>query len=279
MKKLSLSILFLLFTFLISAEDQPDIQENNRTHDANRQNATEIPVKQHFVQLKFGIGADFEGTAGRTINEYTDDLDFSMLRNQFGVSLGIDFGWIVFNKKAGKGAGNLCLGFGFEIQYWAPTTHLSQGDNISILWFMQDVTYIYSHYMRVPVTLNLSSEFDVNAGSLKSAGPFFSFGFNNNIFAFSYDSDNENTQKGLDMALDKNLERYKVSGTWILGLAMVFDNNWIVNALIGGDFGSNKEYSYLVLWHYESDDNIQNKYGKILYGHHEFLMFETGYRF
>ena len=276
MKKLSLLIIFLLFTSLISAEDQAYIQENSGIYSTNRQNAAEIPEKRHFVQLKFGIGADFEGTAGRTINEYTDDLEFSMLRNQFGVSLGIDFGWIVFNKKEGKGAGNLCLGFGFEMQYWAPTTYLSPEDNIT-QW--KDVNYIYSHYMRVPVTLNLSYEFDVNAGTLKSAGPLFSFGLNNNIFAFSYDSDNENTQKKLDMALNKNLEHYKISGTWMIGLTMVFDNNWILNASIGGDFGSSKGDSYLVLWHYESDDNIQNKYSKILYGHHEFLMFETGYRF
>lgn len=271
MKKLTIPIFLLLFASILSAANQPDIPGNGGF------SGTESGEKERFVQLKFGIGADFEGTAGRPADEDTATIDYTMLRNQLGASLGIDFGWIVFDKKEGEGAGTLWLGFGFDIQYWAPTTYISSGER-NTYRDSEKIDYIYSHYMRVPVTLNLSYEFRVNAGTLRRTGPLFSFGLNNNIFAFSYNSEDENIKKRLDAALDKNLERYKISGTWSIGLTMVFESSWIINAFIGGDFGNKESGSYLDLYNSEPYKE-QSKYTITLYGHHEFLMFETGYRF
>ena len=50
-----------------------------------------------------------------------------------------------------------------------------------------------------------------------------------------------------------------------------------MNAFIGGDFGNEESKSYLDINNDEFEE--KGKYGLTLYGHHEFLMFETGYRF
>ena len=181
-------------------------------------------------------------------------------------------GWKIFQKTEGKGAGDLCLGFGFDLQYWVPTTHMSPDNHVQSSNF-DEMNYIYSHYMRVPVTLNISYEFKVNAGAIRRVGPLFSLGMNNNIFYFSYSTDQEGEQEYWDYRFDEGISHWKVSGTWELGMGMVFENNWILNTSIGGDFGSQNIRSYLLY------GKTGTKYDKILYDHHEFLMFETGYRF
>lgn len=312
MKKLSCFFLLLLFAFLLAAEEYADdsiiithnpeypdapapsenqpeaqVQDEPRTETPVRnenqvngslnnedpadktQNETENHEVPYFTQFKFGLGADFEGTAGRPLIE---EARFAMLRNQLGISLGFDFGWIVFQKTEGKGAGDLCLGFGFDLQYWVPTTHMSPDNHVESTNF-DEMNYIYSHYMRVPVTLNISYEFKVNAGPIRRVGPLFSLGMNNNIFYFSYSTDREGEQEYWDYRFDEMISHWKVSGTWELGIGMVFENNWILNASIGGDFGSQNIRTYLLY------GKNCNKYDLILYDHHEFLMLETGYRF
>ena len=293
MKKLSCFFLLLFFASFLYAEEEisvtvvhssdnvvvqtseeiqpaePAVQSENPADE--QQNEAESPVAPHFVQFKFGLGADFDGVAGRPIIE---EARYAMLRNQLGISLGFDFGWIVFQQTEGKGAGDLCLGFGFDFQYWVPTEHMSPDNRVSSSHF-DEINYIYSHYMRAPVTLNISYEFKVNAGAIRRVGPLFSIGMNNNIFYFSYSTDNESEQKSWDYRFDKEISHWKVSGTWELGIGMVFENNWILNASIGGDFGSQNIRSYLLY----GKTGLPDKYVYTLYDHHEFLMFETGYRF
>ena len=313
MKKLSYFFLLLLFAFPLAAEeyeddsiiithnpeypdppapseDQPEakVQDEPQTEtpvrnenqvngsvnnedpaDKEAPNETENHEVPYFTQFKFGLGADFDGVAGRPLIE---EARFAMLRNQLGISLGFDFGWKVFQKTSGKGAGDLCLGFGFDLQYWVPTTHMSPDNHVDSTNF-DKMNYIYSHYMRVPVTLNISYEFKVNAGPIRRVGPLFSLGMNNNIFYFSYSTDQEGEQEYWDYRFDEGINHWKVSGTWELGIGMVFENNWILNASIGGDFGSQNIRSYLLY------GKNGNKYDLILYDHHEFLMLETGYRF
>ena len=290
MKKLSYFFLLLFFaSFLYAEEDvsvtvihssdnitvqqqeetQPPAESNlSKSNSDEQQNESENSETPHFVQFKFGLGADFEGVASRPVIE---EAVYAMLRNQLGISVGFDFGWKVFQKTDGKGAGDLCLGFGFDLQYWAPTTHISS-DGLPPYDYLKGLNYIYSHYMRVPVTLNISYEFKVNAGAIRRVGPLFSIGMNNNIFYFSYSVDDENKNKW-DSMLDKDISHWKVSGTWELGIGMIFENNWILSASIGGDFGSQNIRSYLLY------GKTGTKYDKILYDHHEFLMLETGYRF
>ncbi|MBO4711663.1 hypothetical protein J5681_07095 [bacterium] len=312
MKKVFLFLILLLFAFLLAAEeygddsiiithnpeyldppapaeDKPEakvqdeprtetpVQNENQVNESVKnenpadktQNETENHEVPYFTQFKFGLGADFDGLAGRPLIE---EARFAMLRNQLGISLGFDFGWMVFQKTSGKGAGDLCLGFGFDLQYWVPTTHMSTDNHVDSTDF-DDMNYIYSHYMRVPITLNISYEFKVNAGAIRRVGPMFSLGMNNNIFYFSYSTDQEGEEEYWDYRFDEMISHWKVSGTWELGIGMVFENNWILNASIGGDFGSQNIRSYLLY------GKNGNKYDLILYDHHEFLMLETGYRF
>lgn len=267
MKKLSFLLLLLLFSSLIAAEKQPaaPIQnENTMVHNGQTE-------KKRFTQFKFGLGADFEGMAGRPL---TEDLRYTTLRNQLGISLGFDFGWIVFQKTEGKGNGNLCLGFGFDLQYWVPTTHTSPDNHTSSSDY-DEMNYIYSHYMRFPLTLNMGYEFKVKAGTLRRVGPLLSLGINNNFFAFSYSTKDEHRQEYWEKKYNKEISHWKVSGTWELGIGMVFDNNWILNASIGGDFGNQDLRSHL----FSGKTENKSKYVYTLYDRHEFLMFETGYRF
>ncbi len=298
MKKLFYFFLLLLFAFLLAAEEydedsiiithhseyldtsdqleapvqnenQAETPVQNEKHTDEQENNAENHEIPYFTQFKFGLGADFDGVAGRPLIE---EARFAMLRNQLGISLGFDFGWKIFQKTEGKGAGDLCLGFGFDLQYWVPTTHMSPDNHVQSSNF-DEMNYIYSHYMRVPVTLNISYEFKVNAGAIRRVGPLFSLGMNNNIFYFSYSTDQEGEQEYWDYRFDERINHWKVSGTWELGIGMVFENNWILNTSIGGDFGSQNIRSYLLY------GKTGTKYDKILYDHHEFLMFETGYRF
>ena len=250
MKKFSCFWLLFLFVFLLPAQEPQataPVQDNPLSQQPDK---TENKEKSYFVQLKFGLGADFEGMPG---NPVIDDARDAPLRNQLGISTGLDFAWIIFQQTKSKGAGDLLIGFGFDFQYWVPTTHMSPENHVKSSDY-DDLIYMYSHYMRVPVTLNLSYEFKVNAAPFRRAGLLFSLGMNNNIFIYSYKSERKSEKE----------HYYKVSGTWKLGIVTVFENDWILNALIGGDFGT---------------QNIMKTGEHILYDHHEFLMLKTGRRF
>lgn len=272
MKKLSCLFLLLLFGFFLFAKEQPAAAPaQNEISDTQQQNEAKNSEKPHFVQFKFGLGADFDGLAGHPLVE---DGRYSTLRNQLGASIGFDFGWIVFQKADGAGAGDFCVGIGFDFQYWIPTTHMSQDNHIDSSDY-DELVYIYSHYMRLPINFNMSYEFKVNAGAIHRVGPLFSLGMNSNFFAFSYKTNNESEQESWKYRFDKGISHWKVSGTWKLGIGMVFENNWILNASINGDFGSQNIRSYL----FYGKNGVPQKYALTLYGHHEFLMLETGFRF
>lgn len=293
MRKIHCFFITLFFFSMLSAENPVFTNENSYKADANTESgqiADNEEEANFFTRFKFGLGADFSGTAG-AMSYYEE---FNCLKNQFGVSLGLDFNWLVFKKERGRGEGNLYLGFGFDFQYWMPTTWRNK-DNAELYddyyYYYDDIDFhVMLHYMRIPVTLNLAYELKAGIGSLKSVEPRVSIGINNNIFKFGWGSSDEAYSEELssDMKdLNHRIYNYKISGTWSIGLSFVFDSNWFFSTSIGGDFGSSNYKSSLFYERaYERDEEghrteklKSNKYGRFLYGHHEFMMFETGYRF
>lgn len=292
MRKIHCFFITLFFFSMLSAENPVFTNENTYTADANTESGQIADYEEEsnfFTRFKFGIGADFTGTAG-LLHDYVDYV----FKNQFGLSLGLDFNWLVFKKERGRGEGNLYLGFGFNFQYWMPTTWRNKENRYydDYDYYNEDDPdfFVMIHYMRIPVTLNLAYELKAGIGSLKSVEPRVSLGINNNIFKFGWGSSDEELSEELssDMKeLNHRIYNYKISGTWSLGLSFVFDNNLFFSTSIGGDFGSGNYKSYLFYKRdYEHDENgnrteklKSNKYGRVLYGHHEFMIFETGYRF
>lgn len=236
-----------------------------------------------YVQFEAGFGADFTGTPGR-ITELEDltDIDDStrhlaylsdtLMKNQFGVSIGLDFNWRLFQKTDGEGAGELYFGFGFDLQYWVPTSAVTNSYLKDYYYYQEDERnkYLALHYMRVPVMLNVSYDFKVNAGKLRRVGPKLSAGVNNNFFITEsdYNHDDEKIKEDFEQFIDR-IEFQQLSFSWSLGLNLVFSNRCFLAVSVGGDKGSEKIKHYL----------FNPESGRVLYNHHEFIMFETGYRF
>jgi hypothetical protein len=273
----------------VSPQQKQSAASETKTESGKHKNSQE---ENFFTRFKFGIGADFSGTAGM-LPGYTYAY---FLKNQLGVSAGFDFNWLVFKKESGRGEGNLYLGFGFDFQYWIPTTWINRTNNPRYLYddYYDDEDtidfHILIHHMRIPVTLNLAYELKAGIGALKSIEPRISLGINSNIFKFGYGSSDEEYAEKLSediKAWNHRIYNYKISGTWALGLSFVFTNNWFFSTSIGGDFGSSHYKSDLFYERpYERDDagnrtdKVKEEWrGRFLYGHHEFMMFETGYRF
>lgn len=258
------TIFFIMFILLSSTIYAEKIQSETPSAPSE---ATKSE-KNFNTELKFGFGIDFTANHGST-KEVT-----MFFNNQFGLSVGTDLNWKIFQKTSGEGAGDLFLGLGFTFQYWVPTTTISP-ENIG--------TYdtISLHYMRLPVIFNISYDFKVDAGVLKRVGPFFSIGFNNNFFVVDY-PENGDSDDDYDEDYDDDYAEYydginhwKIGGTWAIGLKLLFDNSWFLKTSIGGDFGSGNYRSDLFYKYHDS----KGYHGYFLYGHHEFMMFETGYRF
>lgn len=255
MKKIIPFILLLILAVALYAEEP----QSEATASAGTETNSE---KDFNTQLKFGFGLDFTGNHG------SSQIVKIFFYNQFGLSVGLDLNWKIFQKTSGEGAGELFLGLGLDFQYWVPTTTPDE-------FFNETVTM---HYMRLPVTLNIAYDFKVDAGILKRVGPLVSIGFNNNFYVFDYpsgDADDYDDYYSTDYNSFGEINHWKMSGTWALGLNFLFENNWFVRTSIGGDFGSSNYRSNLFYKYEESKD----KYGYFLYGHHEFMMFETGYRY
>ena len=263
MKKMIFFILLIMFAAAVSAEETQSEAAALPEAEANK-------AKEFHPELNFGFGLDFTGNIG------THPLMKAFLQNQFGLSIGVDLNWKIFGQTGGDGAGELLLGFGAAFQYWVPTTEYTP----EVAWSSYDYddrNYITMHYMRIPVTLNILYDFKVDAGVLKSVGPCLSIGLNNNLVFFDYSSENEETMEEYEEDYDKNFHHWKLSGTWAIGLNFLFDNNWFLRTSIGGDFGSSNRKSNLFF--HDSEESKAGRYGRFLYGHHEFMMFETGYRF
>ena len=281
MKKCFVIFTVLVFTLILSAENQPVESKSN--------SFVETDEEDFFTRLKFGIGADFSGTAG----ELPGSTSAYFLKNQLGVSAGLDFNWLVFKKASGRGEGNLYLGFGFDFQYWIPTTWMNRDNNPGSDSYYDDSSvdyYFLLHYMRIPVTLNMAYELKAGIGSLKSVEPRISLGMNNNILKFGWGSSDKEEYESMSEGikeLNRRIYNYKISGTWSFGVSFVFTNKWFFSTSIGGDFGSSKYKSHFFYerpYQYDSNGHKtgnfeDNSQGRFLYGHHEFLMFETGYRF
>ena len=237
---------------------------------------TEKNGKFFYTDIKIGFGADFSGIPGRISAEsdlityntpYAFDILQAKLRNQFGVSAGMDFNWRLFQKTSGKGAGELYFGFGFGFQYWVPTLTAMKDDSFYSSFDNRYAAKAALHYMRIPVVFNILYDFKVNAGALRSIGPLFSTGINNNLFIFKYETEPEYEE--IYKQIHDSIDFHQLSFTWAIGLNFVFVNNCFVSVSVSGDKGSERIKYYLF-----------NDYsGNVLYHHHEFLMFETGYRF
>lgn len=271
MKKLILCILLFSLSILSAEETVTETVPAEKT--------PEKTGKFFFADIKAGFGADFTGNPGRIgaehdlNNHYTPyavDILQDKLRNQFGLSLGLDFNWRVFQKTGGEGAGELYFGFGFSFQYWIPTSSLTKDDsydtgsydNRRSVWAKAAL-----HYMRIPLTLNILYDFKVNAGVLRRVGPVFSAGINNNLFIFKYETEPENEE--IYKPIHDSIDFHQLSFIWSIGLNFLFADGCFVSVSVGGDKGSEKIKYYLLS---EETENV-------LYHHHEFMMFETGYRF
>ena len=271
MNKFFSFLMTALFSAALSAETDPAETTKDTLGD------------KFYVQIEAGFGADFTGTPGRIseIEDFTDIddqtghlvyLSDALMKNQFGVSVGLDFNWRIFQKTSGEGAGELYFGFGFDLQYWAPTSKVSS-IYIRDYYYHDEEKYnsfLRLHYMRLPVMFNIAYDFKVNAGKLRRVGPKFSAGINNNFFILEYDynHEDEDMEEDFEQFTDR-IEFHQLSFSWSLGLNLVFSNRCFLAVSVGGDKGSEKIKHYL----FNPDS------GRVLYNHHEFIMFETGYRF
>ena len=242
MKKFILLLIFLLSASTLFAEDTPPAESDNMG-------------KSFHARINIGFAVDFTGTPGRIADYYNAEDWEKQMRNYFGVAAGIDFDWKIFQKTEGNGAGELYIGLGFGFQYWPTTAYFRNHDDKAGV-----------HYMRIPATLNFHYDFKVNSGTLSRVGPEFSFGINNNLFLFKYEYEKE---EDLYKEMEESLRFHQLSFTWSLGMNLIFANNCFIAVSVGGDKGSEQLKDYL----------FDEKAGLFLYGHHEFLMFETGYRF
>lgn len=183
--------------------------------------------KNFYFTPKIGFGIDFEGNQGMTVeqNQFT--------QNQLGLSFGLDFDWVIYRNNDRK----MFFGFGLGAQYWAPTTKF--GDT--------------KHYLRAPLLMNLSYEFETKNDIVTSFAPKFSAGFNNNFLI----TDEE-------YVYGDKIKKYKASFAWALGFSIIFKETYVLTAAIGGDAGN------------KNPNNITKN--KTLYGHHEFITMEIGFR-
>ena len=144
-------------------------------------------------RYNFGIAAVFDGG------------------NQFGISTGLDFNFNVFKKAYGIGAGNLFVGFGFDLEYYAPT---HSGN--------------HSHLLEVPIMLNFGYNFRINNYTLRYLGLWFSAGAGVDAWFWKYDDDSGHKIWG--------------SFAWELGCEMIFRSRFVMNFGFGGFAGEAYEY-------------------------------------
>ena len=254
MRKKVLFLIFLLFTVFLSAAENPSSPE----------------TKKFYPQLNIGFGVDFTGKPG---------LTESYFRNNFGFTAGLDLKWKILQ----QAKGDLFLGFGFDFQYWVPTSVVYDHDGcyvISVSYKYFSELFIEMHYIRIPLKLKISYAFKVEADVLSHIEPEFSIGINNNFIFFDYNTKNPDNDKEMKEDLDENINHWKISGTWTIGLNFIFNSRWLLKISLGGDFGSPNPKSNLFYNSVRSEEDRDKSYlNYILYSHHEFMMFETGYRF
>jgi len=167
--------------------------------------------------------------------------------NMVGFSSGLDFDFKVFSKPYGAGAGNLFVGFGFDLRYFLKTgeygfAHWNDYDG-------RERDYVKNNLINIPIQLNLGYEFKINNSTLRYFGLWFSPGFSFDLDICDYDEG------------DKDLF-FTISFSWEAYMNMIFKNGMLLN--IG--FGGNKSKKEVL----KGDD------GDYWHLDHTFLMIGTG---
>ena len=164
--------------------------------------------------------------------------------NIVGFSSGLDFDFKVFSKPYGRGAGNLFVGFGFDLRYFLKT-----GEYGFAHWEDYDMErdYVKNNLINIPIQLNLGYEFKISNPTLRYFGLWFSPGF-------SFDMDI------CDDEGDKD-KFFTISFSWEAYMNMIFKNGMLLN--IG--FGGNKSKKEVL----KGNDDYWNL-------DHTFLMIGTG---
>ena len=177
--------------------------------------------KPAIIQPTFGVGPAFS----------TEDPE-----NQFGISVGADVDWNVWEKattKAHDGSGKMYAGLDLAFEYWVPT---HDGDT---KW----------HIMRLPLQGNFMYEFDTSkmegAGPLKAVGPWMSMGVSLDFGAFGGDG-----AKALNDNTD-NEDKVRASFVWGIGASLAFEGNWVLKGGFGGNAGGGHHG-----WHWNTDSHF-----------------------
>ena len=201
MKKL-LVVFMLLCSFALFAQDE------GGNYGAGSE------AKSFYIQPNFGIGAAFYSYGG--YSEYGYKLIDNYLGNQFGITVGADVVWSVWQNND-VAAGNLYVGADLAFEYWVPTKHKYDVDPV--------------HVMRLPLQAYVSYEFDVDAGPLAAIGPYFSAGIGLNFVSFNKD------QLEYTMFGEKS-KKFQATFRWGLGGSIAFSSNLALKVGFGGDAGS-----------------------------------------
>lgn len=148
---------------------------------------------------------------------FTGRYNFGILANfdyydKFGLSTGFDFDFNVLRKPDGVGAGNLFIGFGFDLRFYPPIK--SEGD-LTV--------------MEIPILANFGYDFKIDTYILRYVGFWFSPGFN--LIAVFYDDDGD---------IEKAF-------AWELGFEMIFRSRFSINLGFGGNSGNYRDSSHFFL--------------------------------
>lgn len=148
---------------------------------------------------------------------FTGRYNFGILANfdyydKFGLSTGFDFDFNVLRKPDGVGAGNLFIGFGFDLRFYPPIK--SEGD-LTV--------------MEIPILANFGYDFKIDTYILRYVGFWFSPGFN--LIAVFYDDEGD---------IEKAF-------AWELGFEMIFRSRFSINLGFGGNSGNYRDSSYFFL--------------------------------
>ena len=168
--------------------------------------------------------------------------------NIVGFSSGLDFDFKVFSKPYGAGAGNLFVGFGFDLRYF-----LKSGED----GLHHDEEYkdycssAKNNLINIPIQLNIGYEFKISNPTLRYIGLWFSPGFSFDMDIYNHGDD------------DKDLF-FTISFSWEAYMNMVFKNGMLLNIGFGGNKSKEKALK-------GEDDG-----GSYWHLDHTFLMIGTG---
>ncbi len=124
---------------------------------------------------------------------------------EVGLISGLDFDFKVFSKPYGGGAGNLFVGFGFDLRYWMlPAEDLNTDDLI--------------HLINFPIQLNFGYEFKLSNPNIRYIGLWTSLGM------------------GIDHFKENKWEHgNQLSFVWDITMSMIFKNRMLLNFGFGGN--------------------------------------------